>query len=257
LEPEVRTSYAVEAENGEQTKVTGRIRQQEPNGNLVVLLNAVTFGKPESAENGMAQVLAAQPPKRRRAYRFTECAWNTEGLGLGSEIPTRDLQVLQMDVALLAKEQAEPRGTSQQCHGELETGLGQKVTIRWAVSASGVFFYRQGSVVWVEEKPACKQWGPKAPASWTDCETAGNLSTEHLDILGDWRWPPDAFSPGWAPLSAVCARLNGVLPVNPPKQENGELVIHESMHFHFWPTERHGEEQLPCNWEHPGHVAGY
>jgi hypothetical protein len=257
LEPVVTTSYAIEAEDGEQTTVTGRIKQQEPNGNLVVFLNATTFGKPESTEGAMAPLTAEQPPKRRRAYRFTECAWDAGGLGLGSEIPVRDLAELRDEVALLAKEQAEAQGSSQQCYGELETGLGQKVTVRWAVSASGLFFYRQGTVVWVEEKPDCKQWGPKAPADWTHCKTAGNLSTEHLDIIGDWRWPPDDFSPGFVPLSAVCARLNGVLPVNPPKQENGELVIHESMHFHYWPVDRHGEEQPPCDWEHPGQVAGY
>jgi hypothetical protein len=38
------------------------------------------------------------------------------------------------------------------------------------------------------------------------------------------------------PLSAVCARLNGVLPVNPPKQENDELVIHEACTFTTGPS---------------------
>jgi hypothetical protein len=90
------------------------------------------------------------------------------------------------------------------------------------------------------------------------CETAGNKSTEHIDIIGDWKWQEGRYEVGVGLYHEICGRLDGVLPVRPPEQENGERVIHESYHsphFYYWYSEGHGAPQT-CNWKHPGVTNG-
>jgi hypothetical protein len=247
----IEERYEAENEDGETTIALGTINQGAPDQEVGVFVSLMTLGQPETMGEGPSAMVAdARPPKRRRAYRFNECYWDRHG----SEIPGGNhLDDLRTKVASLVEQEAED-GSSEQCHGETEEGT---FAVRWAIAASGLFFYRQGDVVWVEEPPSCNQWGPEQPAEATHCETASNLSTEHLDILGDWRWAPTHFAETFTPLHAVCGQLNGVIPVNPPKQENGEPVIHESFHFHYWPDVIRGEEQQPCDWKHPQYVEGF
>lgn len=191
-------------------------------------------GAPETRPESEAPALARQVsgvPNRVRAYRFNECYFTG-----GSELPFGPGDVTK---------RIEANGASQQCHGTYEEHNGT-YSLVWALAVHGVFHYKWGHYVWLHEPPTCTPpWGPHKPLQLAcDGPSLDIPATAHIDVLDRARWNPGEFSP-LHPY--VCGEIDGVMSIRPPPSENGERVLHETMHF--YKEQREGYE-LPCDWNH-------
>jgi hypothetical protein len=192
-----------------------------------------TYGPPVAEASSSVPLEASQPtnpPARRRAYNFDECAWE-------KDTPN------EYDPGAVPSDPHYRGQMSQQCHGELDGAYGGEFHISYAMSLSGTFHYKWGNWVWVAAAPACRAWGPKRPAK-VNChmDTKWGPTPGHLDVIGDFRFPPGSADPG---TFATCYTLDGVLPVRPVFSP-GEPVFHGRLHnphMHVWQNE-------PCPWGH-------
>ena len=252
--------YETENEAGETTVATVTLNDTGPRRAPHLLMNLTRFGKEQ--EEQVSELAPAFSPKhsrvKERAYDFNMCRWDPSGYGFNAstELPPKFVPEFRREARELLVTEA--KGIkSPQCHGEYDEYVAPHAALRWAVSASGVFSYRPGQEVWVkaENEPVCRQSGPSEPLVHANCEVVHNHSREHLDIIGDWRWKPGDFEADKAPLRAICAELDGVIPVNPLKQENAERIVRERSHFYHWLAPLRDEESLPCQWKlKPGAV---
>jgi tripartite motif-containing protein 71 len=174
----------------------------------------------------------ANPPDRERAYRFNTCHFS-EGevipFGPGDIHPGARL---------------EPNGASQQCHGSYEEHDGVH-NLTWAFAVHGLFHYRWGQEVWIEEPQHCTPpWGPHAPLQ-LNClgPVVGHRYGHHIDVIDKARWYPGEYGNGW---KNVCGEIDGVLSTVPPPSENGERALFETLHFY---REQRQDYELPCGWD--------
>ncbi|MFL5901040.1 MAG: hypothetical protein ACJ75S_07560 [Solirubrobacterales bacterium] len=191
-----------------------------------------TYGPPATASAsdvpaGATTSTNVQP--KARAYNFNECTWKRN---ISSEYNYRNQ-------------------LSQQCHGEMNSAIDGSegaYRIRYAMSMSGIFYYKYGHWVWVKSPPTCRKWGPDKPAL-VHChmyDTWGPVS-DRLDVIGDFRFPVGVTAPN---PEATCYTLDGVLPIRPAAQY--EPVYHGRLHnphVFVWPDE-------PCPWGHFSNSVG-
>jgi sugar lactone lactonase YvrE len=192
-----------------------------------------TYGPPVAEASSSVPLeakLPTSPPPRRRAYNFDECAWE-------KDTPN------EYDPGAVPSDPHYRAQMSQQCHGELDGAYGGEFHISYAMSMSGTFHYKWGNWVWVTEPPTCRKWGPHKPAL-VHChmDTKWGPTPGHLDVIGDYRFPPGEPDPG--PLS-TCYTLDGVLPVRPVFNP-GEPVLHGRLHNPHMRVQT-GEQ---CPWGH-------
>jgi streptogramin lyase len=181
------------------------------------------FGPPK-ADTSPVPFAASQPSVNRqtRAYNFVECGWYRTGPEVQPpKAPPKELSQ-----------------TIQGCHGERL----EEYHVLYAISLSGVFHYKWGHWVWVNEPPNCRKWGPREPAL-VHCFVKGdkNVSADHIDVIGDFKFPPRVVSES---PQAMCYRLNGVIPVRPGDAIPGDTVLHGKIHnphYGVWPGD-------PCQW---------
>jgi hypothetical protein len=186
----------------------------------------VSFGPPVFVSDEGDEV-----PVRRRAYNFNDCAWNYNG----TEIETG-----KGPAPLPPKERISELG--QQCHGTKTNGY---FTVRWAVSVSGVYLYKRDHWAWEPNGPDCRHWGPSQPAT-VHCKASSNLKQfPHVDVLGDFRFPPGSYQGSTAsPGQATCYELDGVLP-HWHYQDYTRLLQSTWHLFRDWVFPDWG-----CHWEH-------
>lgn len=196
--------------------------------NGVYNFRSVTVGPPrgETAQASNMPPGAESPsnaPIKGRPYVFNECRFRPN---VGEAEPNPPGKIL--PPTRFAR-------LSQQCHGKYKGSYGNTFTVTWAVAIHGRFSYKFGKKVWISVNPKCKQWtgesGPyELPKNWA-CFPQEIWSNDRVDVLGRWRWPAGVFEPQYAPLSDVCAELNGVLPVRPTDQVTGEWTWHSTWHW--------------------------
>jgi sugar lactone lactonase YvrE len=177
-------------------------------------LSLLTFGPPVLTTGGIPQAASSTAVQaKHRAYNFDYCNWTS---GVGGTYPSDKQRVLRAQA-------------SQQCHGQIEGPQGEiKEGPAWAMSMSGVFHYKYGHWVWINEKPVCRKWGPKKPAL-VHCPTMPTVSSSHIDVVGDYRFPIGVFS---GPGESTCFELDGVLPIR-PVYIPGEPVLHGRLHHRY------------------------
>jgi len=228
-------TYQVEMpppESLEEPLIEGEADYEAPAGETPRLFGVI-FGPPV-ADSSPVPLSAAQPKvdRRARAYNFVECGWYKTTPGVASPPKTQPPPSRRIFAEL-----------SQGCHGELEGGY----RVSYAMSLSGVFHYKSNHWVWTNEPPHCRKWGPSEPAL-IHCFIKGpNVSNDHLDVIGDYRFAARVVS---ASPAEICYRLNGILPLNPDADIDGPSgVFHGKMHnphVPVWPDEA-------CPW---GHFVG-
>jgi sugar lactone lactonase YvrE len=197
------------------------------------VIAAVSTVGPPTADTSSVPLAASKPsvPRVARAYNFDECAWKHAP---GSGIPDPPPPVNNPSFL---------RQISQQCHGHLNcppTACVGTVSISYAMSMSGVFHYKWGHWVWTNEAPVCRKWGPNQPAQ-VHCYIPGpNTSNDHLDVIGDFKFPPAIVTQSPA---SMCYRLDGILPLRPPP--GYEPVFHGRLHNPHVPV----EPGTSCPWD--------
>jgi len=142
------------------------------------------------------------------------------------------------------------REVAQGCHGSFPgvTGTGHVV---WATSMSGVFHYKYGHWVWINEQPDCRKWGEtwEKPAIVHCYATSPNPASVHLNVVSDLRFGEGA---GWGSGSvgrASCATFEGVLPIRPGDARPFYGTMH-LWHEWVWPDQQ-------CPWGHFEHPTGH
>jgi tripartite motif-containing protein 71 len=169
-------------------------------------------------------------PTRERNYRIEQCTWEYASGDRPTTLPPR--------FRLLAGKEWRCTGIYSWQEGNLTTNYKP----RWAMMMRGQFSYKRNSTVWIENGPACFQWGKDQP-SQIRCYPEETRSNEHLNLFGQYRFDPGHYFENGAP---ICYELNPVVSPHPPKQENGAQFLSESFHWSVGPREWHSE----CNWHH-------
>ncbi len=250
----MEASFEIEGKGGENTLAVARAQELPKGETLRINLAIETLGPPEDSVDSRPRPRPRSKVKVR-AYDFTTCGFTVNGMGLGhgSEIPAPPHLVdFKQPMRELVEAQA---STADQKCDPVEGTIGAHEELAWLIRNYGLFKYQQGEEVWVEEPPVCEAKGPLKPEK-IHCKTNGDSSTKHLDILSDWKYKEGTFAPSFLPFQEICARLDGVLPINPRKQFTGERIIREKFHFHWWGAHTHSGEV--CNYEHPGTpTSGY
>jgi DNA-binding beta-propeller fold protein YncE len=189
-----------------------------------------SFGPP-MADSSPVPLSATQPAGVRpvaRAYNFLECHW-TVGQSPGTPPAVKPRM----------------REVAEGCHGGAESYKGTH-TVKWAVSMSGVFHYKYGHWVWVNEPPNCQAWGPYRPAIVHCYRSSPNPSNVRLDIVSHLR-----FRPGGIGLALpFCADFNGVLPIRP----SNSRPYYGKIHFKYI---RLNDFDDKCPWGNFKDPAGY
>ena len=215
------------------TPIAGEEEEEEeaefesPPGEIGDRVFGLVLGPPV-ADSSAVPSQASQPnvPRRARAYNFDECGWTREATGLPApKVPPKELM-----------------GASHDCHGEIPS-VGPDYHVAWAMSMSGVFHYKYGHWVWTNEAPTCRKWGSNEPARINCYIKDQNVSNDHLDVVGDFKFPPGVITNS---PQAMCYTLDGVLPIRPTSLFPGETVYHGRLHnphYAVWPGEQ-------CAWGH-------
>lgn len=201
--------------------------EESPDGELRLALSS--YGPPVASSSASVPTAAqgSTVKPQHRAYNFDYCTW---GSGTPPGLLPGQKRVL--------KAQA-----SKQCHGHSYGPYGEVVAINWAISMSGVFHYKYGHFVWINEGPKCRAWGPNRPAL-VNCDPQAQITSNgHIDIIGDYRFKENVFGP---PFQATCWRGDGVLPIRPGEPIPGEPVFHGRLH-RWWVSLPPDEK---CPWGH-------
>jgi hypothetical protein len=163
---------------------------------------------------------------KHRAYNFHRCSW-----GYGPKFPEG-----KPSEPLPPKERDE---VINQCHGTEDNGY---FYVLWAESVWGNYQYRPHQWSWDPDGPNCIKWGELQP-KLIHCLETSNLKSAHLDVLGQYRFPPTHFNGGGLG-QATCHQIDGVLPRWNWQEYEGERVLESlfhSRHSFINPNDN-------CNW---------
>jgi hypothetical protein len=261
---ELSESYAVEVEGeGEEEDgtviATAALQALGPGAarrpRLLLMFQETGVGHVLTPEQKEEYGITGKGEVRIQGYRFNYCPDPDKEIN-GIPLPSKESMPGKEALLKLAK-----NGESRQCHNHYNKEDETEYLVTWAVSASGIFFRRPGREVWVKEPPDCKQSGPFSPEKYVDCEIPKWRSMHHLDVIGDWRFENGKYDAsiagGQADDADICARLNGVLPINVERSINGEEVFqgnhhgeHSGPHWHYWLANRFAAHE-PCYFDDP------
>jgi Concanavalin A-like lectin/glucanases superfamily len=262
---ELSESYAVEVEEeGEEeagtviaTAALQALGPGEPSGRarLLLMFQQTGVGHVMTPEQKKEYGITGKGEVRIQGYRFNYCPDPEREIN-GIPLPSKESMPGKEILLKLAK-----NGESRQCHNVYNEETEKFYLVTWAVSASGIFFRRPGREVWVKEPPVCKQSGPFSPNKYTDCEIPKWRSTDHLDVIGDWRFEDGTYDAsiggGQSDKADICARMDGVLPLNVQPSLDYEEVFqgnhhgqHGGPHWHYWLADRFGAHK-PCYFDDP------
>jgi sugar lactone lactonase YvrE len=208
--------------------------EEEFEGDFEVDGEGLRYGEvamgPPIADSSAVPLSAQKPAGVRavaRAYNFFECHIGPAIVGVGSP---------------------KFREAARGCHGTFDTP-NSEAHVEWAVSMSGIFHYKYGHWVWVNEAPDCRKWGEKweKPAVVHCFASKPNPSNERLDIVSDLRWGEGVWGEP-AAGRATCARFDGVLPLRP--EDTRPFYGRKHFLYEFVPLD------WPCEWGHFPHPAG-
>jgi sugar lactone lactonase YvrE len=166
-------------------------------------------------------------PIKHRPYNFHQCRWSygpkwvPEG-GATSPLPPK-----------------ERNEVIEHCHGSSDNGY---FYVLWAESVWGNYQYKSHDWSWDPDGPNCIKWGSLQPKQ-IHCHATSNLKSPHLDVLGQYRFPPGHFN-GVSPFQATCHQIDGYLPTWRWEEFHGESVLMGTLHLRhsFVGTDEH------CNW---------
>lgn len=201
------------------------------------------YGPPVAAESSDVPPAAVSPqnfPIKQRPYIFNECTVHPPGGTEPGKPPT----------PLPPKERIALDRIAQQCHGSVP-GANAEYKITWALAVHGRFSYKYGHKVWIDKQPKCAEWNGVGYADYRPaeikCFAPETVSSEHLDVLGRFRWKAGKYIGLYALGSDVCGEIDGVLPIRPIDLYSEEWVYGKK---HHWSREPAEHFDGPCDWGH-------
>jgi hypothetical protein len=249
---DLSSTYAAETEEGGTKSVTAHVEgpsSREPGAPLRLFLSVQEFAPSILLTTSEKKEFCAPTTPQscyRQKYNFHECS--AAGTDLVPDLHSRKIPIADL--------KAYWRDEQKGCHN-FEVN-GEEETVPWAISVHGDYFYEKNKREFLKPKePECTQSEYYQP-ELKDCEARSRFSTQPIRVYGDWRWQKQKFDPGTAPPEGgarVCARLTGVLPLDPERaKENAGNNFYGTLIgpyvFRWWTIGF--ATNTPCYFDGPG-----